>query len=500
MVPLRSFRAVLFCLAASTAFGAGDKLAGLTKAVTAFKLPNGAQFFVVERPHSPLVSFHLRVRAGVSDEPSGRGGLATLALLNFLEGTESYGTRNQTAEKTALAQAAKLFDAARADLAKGDQIDEIQKGRSDFQARSAFDEAAQFGIRPRFFDSVLGQNGVTAFDLRPTADYSDLSMTLPSNRVELWFRMVSSWLQSPSTRFFPKSKELVLQQRERVANTGALMRERAFGAPFTLHPYGAIASGEVELSGATPGEVLAFLKTHYVPANLTIAMVGDIAPAEARRLAEAYIGKLPSVAPPAAKEATITKADFAGQIRLASGEAAVFAAGWPRPASSDPTDTVFEVLQALLVSGPGSRLHDKLMIESRTAGRLAVTSRFPGGRYPGLFVLEAEPLAPWSHEDVENALAKELTAAAKDGFTNEEMERARAAWRNRLLADSQTASGRAAQLVQTQTEQGTYRVEELLSKLEAVTAADCQRVLNEYVAGKPYFSILQFTAIAGGGQ
>ena len=97
-------------------------------------------------------------------------------------------------------------------------------------------------------------------------------------------------------------------------------------------------------------------------------------------------------------------------------------------------------------------------------------------------------------------IGKELTTAAKEGFTNEELERARAAWRNRLLADSQTISGRAAQLVRTQTEQGTYRVEELLSKLEAVTAADCQRVLNEYMAGKPYFSILQYTAIAGGGQ
>ena len=384
MLHLRSFRAVLLCLAASVAFGAADKLAGLTKAVTAFKLPNGAQFFVVERPYSPMVSFHLRVKAGVADEPSGRGGLATLALLNFLEGSESYGSRNPAAEKAALAQAAKLFDAARADAAKGDQVDEIQKGRSDFQARSAFDEAAHFGVRPRFFDGVLGQNGVTGFDLRPTADYSDLSMTLPSNRVELWFRMVSSWLQSPSTRFFPKSRELVLQQRERVANTGALLRERAFGAPFTLHPYGAIASGDVELSGATPGEVLAFLKTHYVPANLTIAIVGDIAPAEARRLAEAYIGKLASSVAPAAKSAEITKADFAGQVRLAAGEAAVFAAGWPRPASSDPSDPVFEVLQVLLAGGPGSRLHEKLMLESRTIGRLTVTSRFPGGPLPGV--------------------------------------------------------------------------------------------------------------------
>jgi hypothetical protein len=64
---------VLLCL--TTCAAADDSLSSLTKAVTAFKLQNGAQFFVVERPYSPFVSFHLRARAGVADEPSGRGGL-----------------------------------------------------------------------------------------------------------------------------------------------------------------------------------------------------------------------------------------------------------------------------------------------------------------------------------------------------------------------------------------------------------------------------------------
>ena len=128
---------------------------------------------------------------------------------------------------------------------------------------------------------------------------------------------------------------------------------------------------------------------------------------------------------------------------------------------------------------------------------MAITSRFPGGRYPGLFVLEAEPLPPMSHDDVENGIAKGLNTAAKGGFTVEEMERARNFWRNRLLAESQSLAGRATQLVRTYSEQGTYRLEELMTSLEAVTAADCQRVLTEYLAGRPYFSISQFTVVVG---
>ncbi len=226
-----------------------------------------------------------------------------------------------------MAQAEKLLDLARADQSKGDEIGETEKGRSDFRARSAFNEAAQFAVRPRYFDGVLSQNGVTGFDLRPSADFSDLSMNLPSNRSELWFRVVASWLQAPSARFFPQSRELVLQQRERVANSGPMLRERACGAPFTLHPYQAITSGDGELSGATPGEMLAFVKTHFVPANLIIALVGDITPADARRLADTYFGKLPASSPPPPKSAVPVKAEFAQQVRLATGEAAVFAAG-----------------------------------------------------------------------------------------------------------------------------------------------------------------------------
>ena len=129
MQSLRSTRAVLLCLvAAGAAPGADDKLASLTKAVTAFKLANGAQFFVVERPYSPFVAFHLRMRAGVADEPSGRGGLSAMALLNFLEGSESYGTRGLAAEKAALAEAERLLDVSRTEASKGEQADEVPAG------------------------------------------------------------------------------------------------------------------------------------------------------------------------------------------------------------------------------------------------------------------------------------------------------------------------------------------------------------------------------------
>ncbi len=104
MIPFRSFRAVLLVWAACALPGDDDRFAGLSKAVTEFRLANGAQFFVVERPNSPLVAFHLRVKAGFADEPTGQSGVSLLALTNFIEGSELYGSRNPSQEKASLAR------------------------------------------------------------------------------------------------------------------------------------------------------------------------------------------------------------------------------------------------------------------------------------------------------------------------------------------------------------------------------------------------------------
>ena len=500
MIPFRSFRAVFPLLAVCALPAADDRFAALSKAVTEFRLANGAQFLVVDRPNSPLVSFHLRVKAGFADEPTGQGGLALLSLVNFIEGSEVYGSRNPSQEKASLADAIKLLEISRAENDKGDQADEIKKGRADYQAHAAFDQAASWAVEPRFFDRVLAGSGVTGFELRTSADFSDLAFTLPSHRAELWFRMVGSWLQAPSSRFFFKNLAIVVEQRAQFNKTGASQRERAFAAAFTVHPYRAMAAPESEIATVGATEVRSFLKSFYVPGNLTVAIVGDIPPAEARRLAEFYFGKLPASTPPEARGSTALQVEGVQPVRLALPEAPLFSAGWARPAAGDADDAVFEILQAVIAGGPGSRLHNELMVDAPLAKRLVVSSRYPGGRFPGLFVIEAEPQANRSPDEIELAIGRGLETLKKNGVSAEELERASLWWRTRLLNEARTAAGRAAQLVRSQTEFGTYRVEERLAKLEAVTSKDCQRVVAEYLAGKPFLSVVQLTAVAGDGQ
>lgn len=495
---LRDCAVAFACLGVAVGAGPDDRFTGLSRAVTEFKLANGAQFFVVERPQSPVVSFHLRIRAGYADDPAGKGGLAHLALRTFLEGTEIYGSKNPAAEKAALAEAARFLVSARAEQSKGEKTDDVAKGRSETQMIEALNRASVHAQVEHFFEKVLIQNGAADPVLRPSLDHSDIAVTLPSHRAELWFRMAGGWLQAPSTRLFYENRLLFLDRRQPQNKQPArAQREFALASAFLVHPYQAVRSIDNDIASIYDDDVREFIKAYYVPANVTVAIVGDIAAADAKRLAESYFGKIPAKSPPPVQSVELARLNRSDRIRLAVPEAPVFAAGWPRPEGAHPDDPVFDILQAVMTGGPGSRMHGELQGGTPVVSRIEATSRFPGGRFPGLFVIEVDPLPTSSIDEAEVALLRVVNGMAKELVSAEELERARMWWRSRLLEEARSAAGRAHQLARAHTEYGSYRIEARLAKLDAVTAADCQRVLRQYLADHPYVPVHQLTMVEG---
>lgn len=501
----RSLRAVsagwwllLLPVGAGVAPGAEDRFANLSKPVADFKLANGVHFLVVERPQAPVVSFHLRIRAGYADEPSGKGGVAHLALRTFLEGSETLGSKNPVAEKAAMSEAAKFLDAYRSEDAKGEKADDVIKGRLEGQMNDALTRAAMNAHSFHFFENVLLQNGVAEPLLRPSADFSDIALTLPSHRAELWFRMMGGWLQAPSLRFFYQSRAQFADQRVALAKSpGSQQRQFALSSAFLAHPYQAMRTVDTELKLVFEQDVRDFLAKHYVPGNITIAIVGDIAAADARRLAEANFGKIGGQAPQPVRQVAMAKLAGNERLRLAVPEAPAFAVGWARPEGTHADDAALDMLQAVVSGGPGSRVHSELQAGTPIVSRLTAMARFPGSRFPGLFVIEAEPLPARSLDEVENGVIKAVNAMATETVTPEELERARMWWRSRFLEEARSASGRAGQLVRAQTEYGDFRIEARLAKLDAVSAADCQRVLTEYIAARPHLVVEQLSLVDG---
>ena len=100
-----------------------QNLQEFAKRVTEFTLANGMHFIVLERHEAPVVSFHTYVNAGSVDDPKGRSGLAHMFEHMAFKGTETIGTTNWAAEKTALDDIERVYDqldAERDKLAKAD--------------------------------------------------------------------------------------------------------------------------------------------------------------------------------------------------------------------------------------------------------------------------------------------------------------------------------------------------------------------------------------------
>src|SRR5207253_7435849 len=104
----------------------------------------------------------------------------------MLKGSESIGTRNWADEKKALDAMDEAYDRMEAERNKGPRANESQFETLRTQWRLSTDAANRLG-QPGEYLKILEENGATGVKSSSTWDALQLSYTLPSNRIELWF-------------------------------------------------------------------------------------------------------------------------------------------------------------------------------------------------------------------------------------------------------------------------------------------------------------------------
>src|SRR5690606_14847805 len=176
-----------------------------------------------------------------------------------------------------------------------------------------------------------------------------------------------------------------------------------------------------------------FFDRYYAANNLTVAIVGDVDPAEVRALAERYFGPLPyrpspdpigTVEPPQLGERRVTLVEQAQPF--------VFV-GYHRPSAYHADDPAFQVLSDVLSNGRTSRLY-RALVETELALSANVISSFPGEKYPSLFVLYGVPSQGVDPREVETAIYDVLAEVVENGVTEEELARAQTRARAGLVS------------------------------------------------------------------
>ncbi len=392
-------------------------------------LSNGLPVWVVERHEVPVVHVNLVVLSGSGDDPAGKFGVANLTASLLTEGA---GARSAL-------QIADAVDFLGADL--------VTNSTSDASAvRLNVPVARLANALPIMADVAL----------RPTFPQAELD------------RQKAQRLTS------------IIQAREDPQSIAQLAYARVlYGA---THRYGTAQAGGARIIQAlTVADVRAFYASVYQPGNAALIVVGDVTPDKVMPMLETSFGKWTgtAVAPHAA--VTAPAAPAARQIYLVDKPGAPQSQvriGWVGVARSTPDYFPITVMNTVLGGAFSSRLN--LNLREKHGYTYGAQSQFDMRLGAGPFVAAA-------------GIQTDKTAEALTEFFNEldgilktvpadELTRAKHYVSLRYPLGFETTGDIATRLEQAL----IYRLPEdyfstYVQKIEAVSAAEVQRVAQKYI-------------------
>jgi zinc protease len=251
---------------------------------------------------------------------------------------------------------------------------------------------------------------------------------------------------------------------------------------FNTHPYKRPGIGSIEdLDAATLKDVQEFHTTYYRPDNATFVIVGDFDQQELDAWVDKY---LKPIAKPnrALPRVQVKEPARTAELRLTEyGRNDLPAVGltYLIPRQADNDSEPLRIAETILSQGESSRLYRALVYEQQLAAEANASAELREDH--SLFVLTAVLASGKKAEDAERSLLAEIKKLQDQSVTSAELEKAK----NQLITDQlrqrETSNGKALALGEAAVLLGDpARVNTDLGRLQAVTAADVQRVMKKY--------------------
>ncbi len=404
-----------------------------------YQLPNGLRIILHEDHKLPVAHVNLWYHVGSKNEDAGKTGFAHLFEHMMFE-----GSRNVKGEYVS------LMERAGANISQG------------------------------------GINGTTNFD---RTNYFE---TVPSGSLELvlWAESdrMGYLLDAVNQENFDNQRDVVKNERRQSMDNvpyGTAI-EVVFQNLFPKgHPYSWHIIGSMEhLENATLEDVHAFFRRFYVPNNCVLTVAGDFDPDEAKSLIEHYFAPLkpgPPLARPERHEISlstnrrITVRDRVPQERLYMA--------WPGVAFFEPDDAALDLVTNILTDGKNSRLYKRLVYDEQVASDVSAFNY--SLEIAGLvgIVATARPEVPLVR--VEELLDEEIRRLAKEGPTEEEIERIKAGQEYDFLSGLERIGGfggKADRLAMYQTFLGSPdRFRDDYERYQSLKAKDLRRAAKHFL-------------------
>lgn len=471
----------------ATKLSQAQDLLKFEKRMTEFTLDNGMKFLVLERHEAPVVSFHTYADVGAVDEVKGITGIAHLFEHMAFKGTKTVGTTDYESEAKAFALADQAFEAMKIERRKGDKADEVKLEELQKQFAEAQEEAQKYLVHDEFEEALVREGGA-GFNAYTSQDATQYTVSLPSNKIELWMSLESDRFGNPVLREFYKEKNVVMEERRLSTESQPVGRllEEFLAIAYKAHPYGEPIVGHMsDLQTLTRAEAEMFFKKHYLPSNLTVAIVGDVNPQQIKELAEIYFNRIPSSPKPDPVE-TVEPPQLGQRRVIVQDPAQPFVLiGYHKPNINHPDNAVFDAITEIAGIGRTSRLYKSLVKEKKVAVAASGFPGMPGNKYPALFLFYAVPARDHTNQECEEAIYAEIEKLKNEPVLPEELAKAKTRSRASLIRQLDSNSGLASQLTFYDVITGDWRnLFKQLDDIDKVTADDIQRVAKQYFTTK----------------
>lgn len=468
------------------ALAPAQNLDGFEERVSEFILDNGMHFIVIERPVAPVATFVTFVNVGSVDEPVNNTGIAHIFEHMAFKGSRTIGTRNWEQEQLALAQM---------DAAYQLWLEESYRSEPDqaalAQAWAEFErwqEEAGSHIASEEFSQIIEREGGVGLNAFTSADATGYFYSLPQNKAELWFYLEAERFRDPVFREFYVEKDVIMEERRMRtdSNPQGRLLEEFLSVAYSAHPYrNPVVGWASDITATTIADTQRFFETYYVPSNMTIAIAGDVDPAQMQVLAERYFGDM--AARPHPPSVKTIEPPQRGERRFVIEEQSqpLFIAGYKTVSADHPDAAALEMLSTILSSGRTSRLYRRMVQDEQLALGVQALTGFPGARYPSLFVTFAVPNMGVSLADLERVIDEEIQKAKAGDIRQQELDRAVTNARAGVIRGLNSNMGLALNLAQAHAQRGHWRFAfSYIEDLSAVTLDDVTRVANQYLIAR----------------
>jgi zinc protease len=351
-----------------------------------------------------------------------------------------------------------------------------------------------YGLHDRLTEGVGGNNNGSTSN-----DRTNYYENVPSNYLES-----ALWLESDRMGFlldkldqakFEAQRDIVQNERRQSTDNqpyGRAWEIMTAAAYPESNPYSWSVIGYMaDLRQATVEDVKNFFRLYYAPGNATLAIVGDLDPQQARAWVTKYFGDLPKGA--AITRPRVTPPHLTAEKRLVFEDRVQVPRlylRWPTVGEDAPDHYALDYLGDILTGSRTARLTSALIYEEQSAASVSAGNRsYENG---GDFSITITPRPGHTLTELEATTDSILARLRREGPTAEEMARAAAGLEFGFVSSLQSNLGKAEILISGLVyhgDAGYYQQE--YAAMKAVTAADVQRVANQYLGpGRVVLSVV----------